>query len=109
MASEDPAELVELGLRGDASELLDDHLINLVVQGHLLLNQLGREDGRGQAPDGLALRVAHGELIVVVPGDLIDGLLDCQVGREEGRIMQLQVGYGRVLPPVFARNKGRCA
>ena len=109
MASEDPAELVELGLRGDASELLDDDLINLVVQGHLLLNQLGREDGRGETPDGLALRVAHGELVVVVPGDLIDGLLDCQVGREEGRIMQLQVGYGRVLPPVFARNKGRCA
>ena len=109
MASEYPAELVELGLGGDASELLDDDLVNLVVQCHLLLNQLGREDGRGQAPDGLALRVAHGELVIVVPGDLIDGLLDRQVGREEGRIVQLKVGYRRILPPVFARYKGGCA
>lgn len=109
MASEDPTELIELRLRGDASELLDDYFVNLVVQGHLPLNQLGREDCRGEAAYGVALSVADGELIVVVSGDLIDGLLNCHVSREEGRIVKLQVSYRRVLAPVFARNKGGCA
>ena len=109
VASEDPAELVELGLRGDASELLDDYFFNLVVQGHFPFNQLSRQDCRSEAADGLALSVADWELIVVVSGDLIDGLLNCHVSREEGRIVKLQVSYRRVLAPVFARNKGGCA
>ena len=42
---ENSSEFVQLGCGGDASELLDDALLNLVIEGDLSLDKLGSKYG----------------------------------------------------------------